>query len=186
MRSIISSIWREECLAGGAHSQVCRLEPALMRCGERRAPPHHQTRLDGPVNPPRELRLMLAPSGRDHRAQQPLVDNEEPVLIEPAARKSEQPLAVVRAGKFLAQHPHEGTPVMASEPLKSKRIAGELLMFDQGRGTPVHRAQRSQVRGGNAESLTQVPPQQRRHHPHRIEEPAAHAQKPNLQGKTQA
>ena len=28
MRSIISSIWREECLAGGAHSQVCRLDPA--------------------------------------------------------------------------------------------------------------------------------------------------------------
>ena len=28
MRSIISSIWREECFAGGAHSQVCRLEPA--------------------------------------------------------------------------------------------------------------------------------------------------------------
>jgi hypothetical protein len=76
-------------------------------------------------------------------------------------------------------------PVMASEPLKSECIAGDLLMFNQGRGTPVHRAQRSQIRGGNGETLTQMPPQQRRHHPHRIEKPAAHAQKPNLQGQTQ-
>jgi hypothetical protein len=74
---------------------------------------------------------------------------------------------------------------MAGEPLESKRIAGDLLMFDQGRRTPVHRAERCQVRSGNAKSRTQMPPQQRRHHPHRIEEPAAHAQKPDLQRKSQ-
>src|ERR1700692_4249672 len=74
---------------------------------------------------------------------------------------------------------------MAGEPLESKRIAGDLQMFDQGRRTPVHRAKRCQVRSSNTKSRTQMPPQQRRHHPYRIEEPAAHAQKPDLQRKAQ-
>ena len=130
-----------------------------MRRGERRAPPHHQTWLDGLVDLLRKLRLMLAPGGRNHRAQQPLVDDKKPVLIKPAARKSKQPLAVVRAGEFLAQHSHEGTAVMAGEPLKSKRITGKLLVFDQRLGASVHRAQRGQVRSGDAELFAQVPPQ---------------------------
>jgi len=86
-----------------------------MRRGERCAPPHHQTRLDCLVDLLCELRLLLAPGGRNHRAQEPFVDDEKPVLIEPAARKSKQPLAIVRAGKFVAQHSHEGTPVMAGD-----------------------------------------------------------------------
>ena len=49
---------------------------------------------------------MLAPSGRNHRAQKPLVDDEEMVLIEPAARRPEQSLTVVRVRKLLAQHSH--------------------------------------------------------------------------------
>jgi len=81
------------------------------------------------------------------------VDDKKPVLIEPATRKSMLPPAIVCAGKFLVHHSHEGTPVMAGEPLKSKRITGKLLMFDQRRGAPVHRAQRGQVRGGDAESF---------------------------------
>jgi hypothetical protein len=105
-----------------------------------------------------ELRLMLSPGGRNHRAQQPFVNDEEMVLIEPAARKPKQPLAIVRAGKFLTQDSHEGTPVMAGEPLKSKRITGKLLMFDQRGSAPVHRAQRGQIGGGNAESFAQVSP----------------------------
>jgi hypothetical protein len=105
-----------------------------------------------------ELRLMLSPGGRNHRAQQPFMDDQELVLIEPAARKPEQPLAIVRAGKLLAQHSHEGTAVMAGEPLKSKHFTGKLLMFDQRRGAPVHRAQRGQIGRGNAESFAQVPP----------------------------
>ena len=88
MRSIISSIWREECLGGGAHSQVCRLDAGTMRHGERRTPRHQQTRLDGAGRSAARDRLMLAPSGRNDRAQQPFVDDEKPVLIEPAARKS--------------------------------------------------------------------------------------------------
>jgi hypothetical protein len=46
-----------------------------MRRGERCAPPHHQTRFDGLVDLLRKLCLMLAPSGRTHRAQQPFVDD---------------------------------------------------------------------------------------------------------------
>ena len=44
--------------------------------------------LVGMVDPPRELRLMVAPSGRNHRAREPFVNDEKPVLIEPAARES--------------------------------------------------------------------------------------------------
>ena len=58
MRSIISSIWREECLWRAAPTgQVCRLEPAL--CGAVRAPvpPHHQTGLHRLVDLVRNLCL---------------------------------------------------------------------------------------------------------------------------------
>ena len=128
---------------------------------------------------------MLAPSSRYHRTQKSLVNDEKLMLIEPAVRESEQSLAVIRAVKLLAKHPNERAPMMAGEPLESECIAGDLLMFDQGRGTPVHRAQRCQVRGSDAEAVPQVSPQQWRHHPHRIQKPAAHAQKSNLQGKPQ-
>jgi hypothetical protein len=73
MRSIISSIWREECLAGGAQSQVCRLDPEP--CGV--------------VSAPCRLRLVLASSDGDHRAQKPFVNNDEPMLIKPATRNPE-------------------------------------------------------------------------------------------------
>jgi hypothetical protein len=58
MRSIISSIWREECLAGGAHSQVCRLEPAP--CGAVSAVRHRIIKLGstGLVDLLRKLGLM--------------------------------------------------------------------------------------------------------------------------------
>jgi hypothetical protein len=63
------------------------------------------------------------------------------VLIEPAARKPKQPLAIVRAGKFVAQHSHEGTPVMAGEPLKSQcftqnRAIAQSLVLDLGLISP--------------------------------------------------
>jgi len=50
-----------------------------------------------------------------------------------------------------------------------------------GSAKPVHRAQRCQIRSGNAKSLTEMSPQQPRNHPNRIEE---HPQKPDLQRKT--
>jgi len=59
---------------------------------------------------------------------------------------------------LLTQDSHEGTPVMAGEPLKSKHITGKLLVSDQRGSAPVHRAQRGQIGGGNAESFAQVSP----------------------------
>jgi hypothetical protein len=47
---------------------------------------------------------------------------------------------------------------MSGEPLESKRIAGKLLVFDQGRGAPIHRTKRGQVRHRDANSRTQMPP----------------------------
>jgi hypothetical protein len=41
-----------------------------------------------------------------------------------------------RTARFLEQRPNEGAPVMAGEPLKARRIACDLLVFDQTRGAP--------------------------------------------------
>jgi hypothetical protein len=67
-------------------------------------------------------------------------------------------------------------------PLDSERIAGDLLVFDQGRGASVHRAQRGQIRGQQRQIARSSAATKRRHDPNRIEEPAAHAQKAQLQG----
>jgi hypothetical protein len=64
MRSIISSIWRAQWLAGGAQSQVCRLEPTT--CGALSAVRHRIIKLDCLVDLLCELRLMLSPGGRNH------------------------------------------------------------------------------------------------------------------------
>jgi hypothetical protein len=60
-----------------------------MWCGNRTALLNHQSWLDRMVDPSCELRLVLAPGGGDHRAEKPLVDNDEPMLIEPTTRKPE-------------------------------------------------------------------------------------------------
>jgi len=60
---------------------------------------------------------------------------------------------------------------ITGEPLESKRIAGDLLMFDQGRATPVHRAPKCRHSSGDSiRNASRMPP--------------AHAQKPDLQRKS--
>ena len=58
-------------------------------------------------------------------------------------------------------------------------------MFDQGRSASIHGAQRCQVRSDDVEARAQMLPQQRRDNPHRLEQPAAHAQKANLQHQSE-
>ena len=72
---------------------------------------------------------------------------------------------------------------MVGEPLKPERIAGDLLVLDQGRCPTVHCAQRRKIWRGNAKAFAEMPPEQRRNDPNRVEEPAAHPQKAYLQGE---
>src|ERR1017187_10649230 len=103
------------------------------------------------------------------------------MVVEPTARKSQEPLPGVRAGQLFAQHSHQSATVMISEPTKPKRLACNLLVLDQRRRAAVHRAQRCQVRGDAAESQAQMPPQQRRDDPNRLEQSPAPPQEANLQ-----
>jgi len=65
---------------------------------------------------------MLAAGSGNHRAQQPLMNNDQPMLIEPAARESEQPLPIIRARELPTQYANQRAPVITGEPLESKRI----------------------------------------------------------------
>ena len=67
-------------------------------------------------------------------------------------------------------------PVIVGEPLKPARIAGDLLVLDQRRCPPVHRAQRREIRRGDAKAFAEMPPEQRRDDPNRVEEPALSAE----------
>jgi hypothetical protein len=111
-----------------------------VRLGECRSPLHHETRFDRLIDAPCQLRLVLAPGGGDHRAQASFVNDEQAVIVEPAPREPEQALAVIGSGELLPQHADERAAVMVSDPLKPERVAGDLLVLDQRRRPPVHRA----------------------------------------------
>lgn len=153
----------------------------LVRLCQRGAPSLQQTRLNRVRDPARQLRFMLAASGGNHRSKPALVDNDEPMIVEPAPRKAEKALRIVGAREFLAHHAHEAATIMLAEPAKAQRLTSQLLMFDQGRSAAIHRTQRGQVRSGDVEARAQMLPQQRRDDPHRFEKTPAHPQKANLQ-----
>src|SRR5580704_19359655 len=132
MRSIISSICRVECLAGADHNQLCTLDPDSCGCV----------------------------SVARHRSKPALVDNDEPMIVEPAPHKAEKALRIVGAREFLAHHAHEAASMMLAEPAKAQRLTSQLLMFDQGRSAAIHRTQRGQVRSGDVEARAQMLPQQ--------------------------
>jgi len=155
MRSTISSTWREECLAGGAHSQLRKLDPES--CASQTAVRHCASRLGSTDRSIR--RTSPAAGGGDHRAQPPFMDDDQSVAVEPASRKPEQPLAVIPAAQLLAQHLH--------------------------RRAAIYGPKGCQVRGGDAEARAQMPPQQSRDDPNRLEHPSAHAQKADLQGESE-
>src|SRR6516164_4497688 len=71
--------------------------PALVRLCQRGAPSLQQTRLNRVRDPARQLRFMLAASGGNHRSKPALVDNDEPMIVEPAPHKAEKALRIVGA-----------------------------------------------------------------------------------------
>jgi hypothetical protein len=103
------------------------------------------------------------------------------MLVEPVARKLQQPPSIARACELIAQHAHQRTPLCFRQPVKSERLAGNFLVLEERAPTVIHRAQRCQVGGGHAELLAQMPPQGWRHDAHRLEQPPRHAYKTDLQ-----
>lgn len=54
----------------------------------------------------------------------------------------EQPFAIGAVGHFIAQDPHQRTALVLAHPGKAQRLAGLLLVIEQGAATGVQRAQR--------------------------------------------
>ncbi len=110
------------------------------------------------------------------------MNDEQAVVVEPALGKPEQALAVIGASEFLTQHPDEGASVMIGEPLKPERIAGDLLALNRCWCPTLHRAatrgqvlRRPRARRNAARAAAGDP--------NRVEEPAAHPQKADLQSE---
>jgi hypothetical protein len=105
---------------------------------------------------------MLMSGGGDEGAKSPLVHNEQAMLVQPAARETQEPLSVIGAHEFLAQCTHERSTLVFAQPAETERLTSLLLVFDQRRCTPVHRSKGGRVWSGNTELLTEMAPQQRR------------------------
>jgi hypothetical protein len=94
---------------------------------------------------------MLTSGGGNQGAKSPLVHNEQAMLVQPAARETQEPLSVIGAHEFLAQCTHERSTLVFAQPAETERLTSLLLVFDQRRCTPVHRSKGGQVRSGNIE-----------------------------------
>ena len=164
----------------------CRPEPALqggaavVRLRDRGAPLGEQQRIEGVMNAAGERRLVASDRLGDHRAQIPLAQHDQLMLVQPATCKLQQSLPIGGARELIAKDPHECATSWFAEPVKSQRLTGEPLVLKQRPPASVHRTQRSQIGSGGGKLLTEVPPEHRWHDPQGIQEPPAHAQKADL------
>lgn len=70
---------------------------------------------------------------------------------------------------------------MFAHPREFEHIAGHALVLHQCGFARVHRLERAQLRAGNAELRTQVPPQRCTHHAFGVEQSATESQKTDVQ-----
>lgn len=67
--------------------------------------------------------------------------------------------STVSATAYLVpQFSHQGAALMLAHPSESKGLAGDLLVVEQGAAAAIHRAQRCEFRGVNAELAAEVAP----------------------------
>jgi len=76
--------------------------------------------------------------------------------------------SIARPERLIAQYAHQGMALCSREPLEAECLGGEILMRIQCPAAPIPRPQRGEVRGNDVESLAQVLPERRRHHPRRF------------------
>jgi hypothetical protein len=82
---------------------------------------------------------------------------------------------------FIAQDSHQRATLVLGHPGKAQRLAGLLLVIEQGAATGVQRAQGRQVRRSDVQHLAQVAQQHGRHRTHAVQWPAAHAHEADMQ-----
>jgi len=97
----------------------------------------------------------------------------------------EQPFAISAVGHFIAKDTHQSAALVLAHPGKAQRLAGLLLVIEQGAATGVQRAQRRQVWRGDVQQLAHVTQQHGRHSAHAVQRPAAHADDADVQRQAQ-
>lgn len=97
----------------------------------------------------------------------------------------QQPLAISAVGHFIAQDSHQRSALVLGHPGKAQRLAGLLLVIEQGSATGVQRTQRRQVRCGDAQHLAQVTQQHGRDRTHTVQRAATHAHETDVQCQAQ-
>src|SRR5258706_1960254 len=111
----------------------CRPEPALqggaavVRLRDRGAPLGEQQRIEGVMNAAGERRLVASDRLGDHRAQIPLAQRDQLMLVQPATCKLQQSLPIGGTRELIAKDPHECATSWFAEPVKSQRLTGEPL-----------------------------------------------------------
>ena len=109
------------------------------------------------------------------------MNDQQPVFVQPAPGTDEQLLTVDASRHFVAQQPHQGASLVLAHPSEPERVAGDLLVVEQGATAAIHGAQRSDLRCADAEFVAEMAPQRRWHAPQGIEQPATHAQETDVQ-----
>ena len=112
--------------------------------------------------------LEFGQCNRHQAADDTVVHDEEPVFVQPMPGMQQQPLTIGAVGHFIAQNSHQRSTLVLGHPGKAQRLAGLLLVIEQGSATGVQRTQRRQVGGGDAQHLAQVTQQDGRDRTHTV------------------
>ena len=123
----------------------------------------------------------LRKRGGDQSADGPVVDDQQPVFVQPLSGTNEQLFTVSASAYLVAQFSHQGAALMLAHPSESKGLAGHLLVVEQGAAAAIHRAQRGEFRGVDAELGAEVAPQHRWDDSKGVEQTPAHAQETDVQ-----
>ena len=129
--------------------------------------------------------LEFGQCNRHQAADDTVVHDEEPVFVQPMPGMQQQPLTIGAVGHFIAQNSHQRSTLVLGHPGKAQRLAGLLLVIEQGSATSVQRAQRRQVRCGDAQHLAQVTQQHWRDCTHTVQRSATHAHETDVQCQAQ-
>jgi hypothetical protein len=113
------------------------------------------------------------------------MDDEQTVLVEPAASMRQKLLPVGTADDLVAQDADQRAPLVWCHPAESEPPAGELLVIGQGAPAGVERTQGRDVGYEDAELLAEVPKQHHGQHPVGVQRSPAHAHEPQVQCQAQ-
>src|SRR5260370_12698375 len=119
--------------------------------------------------------------GADQGVDGPVVNDQQPVFVQPLSGTNKQLLTVSASGHLVAQFSHQGAALMLAHPSELKGLARNLLVVEQGTVAAIHRTQRCEFRGVDAELGAEVAPQHRWDDAKGVEQTPAHPQNTHVQ-----